>query len=198
MVSKILLLFLSLILLGVSAESNNTTCGFSGQCVYNIKIDHCMETRRKRSSDLLSGQFECLCLDLDRAKREVASMTKWASDTTGAIRELARAYNSTMVDLDQKKAQLNDVRQSIKDTNMSVAIAESQNSKLEKQIRAENLNWATEKERLQDELKKITNLVQACQSAQASSTAPTTTTDSSSIIICISFCVRLVKCFCIP
>ncbi|KAK3100672.1 hypothetical protein FSP39_023592 [Pinctada imbricata] len=85
-----------------------------------------------------------------------------------------------MTELKQKKTMLNSVRDNIQKTNMSVLITESESSKLEKQIITENLNWAKEKKRLQEELTKITNLVQACQSAQTTPTTAHTTTDSSS------------------
>ena len=160
------------------AYCQTDSCGFKGQCRYNLKVHHCKPPTRKRSTDTSATDIfkdDCLCLDLERAKNQLLAMKKWAADTKIKLQNLMKEFNSTKKELDQKTAELHSVQSIAEQRNKSILLSESERSKIEKQVLDQNLNWVKEKARLQQELQKVNNASVSCKAAQSSGQQITTT-----------------------
>lgn len=140
-----------------------TNCGFSGQCVYNVKVHHCNNTISKRAS---TGN--CDCGDLEIVQGETYNIQSSLSTLESEFNTLMQKYQATIANIKQKKQELETIVAQNKVLESKIQSVDYIQTQTTESVNRQTRNWDNEKARLQELTSKSMKELQSCQATLTS------------------------------
>lgn len=142
-----------------------SSCGFSGQCVYNVQIHHCNSTISKRESGI-----NCNCGDLEIVQGETYNIQSSLSTLEIEFNALVQKYQSTIASIKQKQQQLEKSISQNKALQRKIQSVDYLQTQTDASVARQTNNWNNEKTRLHVLTSKSEKDTQLCQATLASVT----------------------------
>ncbi|OWF37287.1 uncharacterized protein LOC110440368 [Mizuhopecten yessoensis] len=137
------------------------TCGFSGQCQYDVFVDHCANTTKTRSV----RDTSCACSDLNTIETEVDSLSS-------TVRKIQQNFESISSELSRNINALQAKKTTLQTLQHEKTVLQSQIQITDSSLNASNLRLEGEKElrtkevsRLQAALSLTNTTLSSCKTA---------------------------------
>lgn len=168
--AKCTTVLLASVLLFVIVTTAATSCDFTGQCVYNLKVHHCNQTV-KRNVRTSSGS--CDCTDLEIVQGETYNLQSSFKSLEAEFNNLVAKYQTTKAILQKRQQQLEQAIAENKATESKIQRTDYLQNKTMESVNRQKNNWNNEKVRLETLTTQNIKDLQTCRATLAASKTDT-------------------------
>lgn len=169
--------------------SAEQTCGFKGQCEYNVVVGHCNNTTHTRTV----RDSGCSCSDLNTVEGGTDALSSVVHKIQREFQSLSTELVTKFNDLQKKKAQLQSLQQENSNLHAKILSTEQSTNASKKRLETEKQQGTSEIARLTSAVSLTVDALSSCNATLVASQTQGSSSNTGNVsIITITYFFRSV------